>query len=136
MATMLIVEDDPAWRSLYLMEFGNQFDVFEANDGLQALSMLDWVRPDVILLDLNLPRLDGRNFLQRMAAKGVTAPVVVCSGTVPEGAATPQGVQMAPKSGDLRQVRAAVRTAVQAAGVVARATGARVEEAGEPEWLD
>ena len=135
MATMLIIEDDPAWRSLYLMEFGNQFDVFEANDGLQALEMLDWVRPDVILLDLKLPRLDGQNFLLRMAAKGVRAPVVVCSGALPEGVATPQGVQMALKSGDLRQVRTAVRTAVQAAGLVSRAASG-AEETSEPEWLD
>ncbi len=135
MATMLIVEDDPAWRSLYLMEFGQQFDIFEANDGLQALSMLDWVQPDVILLDLKLPRLDGQHFLEKMAEKGVRAPVVVCSGVIPEGSAALPGVQMAPKSGDLRQVRSAVRTAIRAAGVVSR-TAAPEDEAGDTEWLD
>lgn len=135
MATMLIVEDDPAWRSLYLMEFGQQFDIFEANDGLQALSMLDWVQPDVILLDLKLPRLDGQHFLEKMAEKGVRAPVVICSGAIPEGTATPQGVQMAPKTGDLNQVRTAVRTAIRAAGVVSRG-GAPESEASDTEWLD
>lgn len=135
MATMLIVEDDPAWRSLYLMEFGQQFDIFEANDGLQALSMLDWVQPDVILLDLKLPRLDGQHFLEKMAEKGVRAPVVICSGMLPEGGATPQGVHLAPKTGDLRQVRSAVRTAIRAAGVVSR-TAAPEDDAGDTEWLD
>ena len=135
MATMLIVEDDPAWRALYLMEFGQQFDVFEANDGLQALSMLDWVQPDVILLDLKLPRLDGQHFLQMMAEKGIHAPVVICSGAIPEGGATPQGVQMAPKTGDLNQVRTAVRTAIRAAGVVSRGREPE-QETGETEWLD
>jgi len=135
MAKMLIIEDDPAWRSLYLMEFGKQFDVFEANDGLQALAMLDQVEPDIILLDLRLPRMDGLNFLRQMAAKGVRAPVVVCSGALPEGPAPLQDVHMAPKSGDLRDVRSAVRAAVQSAGVASRA-GLAPEDTGEPEWLD
>ena len=132
MATMLIVEDDPAWRSLYLMEFGKQFDIFEANDGLQALSMLDRVQPDVILLDLKLPRLDGQHFLERMAEKGIHAPVVICSGVIHEDTATPQGVQLVPKSGDLRQVRAAVRTAIRAAGAVSRSSTLQ-DDAGDTE---
>jgi len=135
MATMLIVEDDPAWRALYLMEFGQQFDIFEANDGLQALSMLDWVQPDVILLDLKLPRLDGQHFLEKLAEKGVRAPVVICSGAIPEGATTPQGVQLAPKTGDLNQVRTAVRTAIRAAGIVSRGHGPDADS-GETQWLD
>jgi DNA-binding response OmpR family regulator len=117
------------------MEFGQQFDVFEANDGLQALSMLDWVQPDVILLDLKLPKLDGKHFLEKLHDKGVHAPVVVCSGAIPEGAAAPQGVQMAPKTGDLNHVRSAVRTAIRAAGVVARGDEPEVDRS-EMHWRD
>jgi DNA-binding response OmpR family regulator len=135
MTRMLIIEDDPAWRSLYLMEFGREFEVFEANDGLQALSMLDWLRPDVILLDMRLPRMDGRNFLSRLEAKGVKAPVVVCSGLLPEDAASMTGVQLTPKTSDLRYVRNAVRSAVESTGVTAKV---RLDAGGDdqPEWLD
>ena len=135
MATMLIVEDDPAWRALYLMEFGQQFDVFEANDGLQALSMLDWVQPDVILLDLKLPKLDGKHFLEKLHDKGIHAPVVICSGAIPEGAAALQGVQMARKTGDLNHVRNAVRTAIRAAGVVSRERAPELDR-NETPWRD
>jgi len=135
MTTMLIIEDDPAWRSLYLMEFGKQFEVFEANDGLQALSMLDWVQPDIILLDLRLPRMDGQSFLKQLAAKGIKAPVVVVSGILPETPAPIGGVQVAPKSGDLRQVRSAVRAAVRATGATTT-TQLDGDESDETEWLD
>ena len=60
---------------------------------------------------------------------------MICSGVIPEGAAALEGVHMAPKSGDLRQVRTAVRTAIRAAGVVSR-TSAPQDETGDTEWLD
>lgn len=133
MATMLIVEDDPAWRSLYLMEFGSQFEVYEANDGLQALAMLEWVQPDVILLDLRLPRMDGYKFLRQLELKGVRVPVVVCTGGLVDDEQSMAGVRVAPKSADLRDVRSAVRAAVQGPWV-------REVDAASPdedtEWLD
>lgn len=134
MATMLIVEDDQAWRSLYLMEFGKHFEVFEAKDGLQALGMLDWVQPDIILLDLRLPRMDGQTFLRQMERKGVRAPVVVCSGALPETGVPVKGVQVAPKSADLRYVRSAVRTAIQSSWGPLLDSGSASPD--EPEWLD
>jgi DNA-binding response OmpR family regulator len=133
MSTMLVIEDDPAWRSLYLLEFGKQFDIYEANDGLQALSMLDSLHPDVILLDLKLPRMDGRAFLRQMERKGVKAPVVVCSGLLPEGDPAMAGLQMAPKSHDLKYVRSAVRALVDAR---ATSAGAAIEDEDAPEWFD
>ncbi len=133
MSTMLVIEDDPAWRSLYLLEFGKQFDIYEANDGLRALSILESVRPDVILLDLRLPRMDGRAFLRQMERKGVKAPVVVCSGVLPEDDPAMIGLQLAPKSHDLRYVRSAVRALVEARG---SSVGTGVEAEDEPDWLD
>jgi len=135
MTTMLIVEDDPAWRSLYALEFGPRFEVMEASDGLQALRMLDKVRPDVILLDLRLPRMDGPSFLRQLEARGVHAPVVVCSGALPESAAAMGCLKTAPKTADLRYVRSAVEAAVEAASLGSRAVDVD-ERPNEPEWLD
>ena len=135
MSTMLVIDDDPAWRSLYLLEFGKQFDIFEANDGIQALAMLDSVKPDVIILDLRLPRMDGRTFLRQMERRGVKAPVVVCSGMLPEGDASTAGLILAAKSADLREVRTAVRAAVASQGSP-RQTATALNLSDEPEWLD
>jgi DNA-binding response OmpR family regulator len=135
MSTMLVIDDDPAWRSLYLLEFGKQFDIFEANDGIQALSMLDSVKPDVILLDLRLPRMDGRTFLRQMERRGVKARVVVCSGMLPESDASTAGLILASKSADLREVRTAVRAAVASPGSPHQ-TATALDLSDEPEWLD
>jgi DNA-binding response OmpR family regulator len=135
MPTMLIVEDDPAWRSLYLMEFGSHFEIFEANDGLQALSMLDRMRPDVILLDLRLPRMDGRSFLRKLKAKGVKSSVIVCTGSPPEGPALEGVAQVAAKTSNLRDVRTAVRNVVTSLGL-AQSPVAVEAESPQSEWRD
>jgi CheY-like chemotaxis protein len=48
-----------------------------AVDGEAALSVMGQVRPDVVVLDLNLPKLDGHEVLKRMKTMGEHAPVVV-----------------------------------------------------------
>jgi CheY-like chemotaxis protein len=59
-ATVLTVEDDPIVRSdlrLVLEDAG--YDVTDARDGLEAVALARVHAPDVIVLDLGLPRLDG-----------------------------------------------------------------------------
>ena len=109
MRTMLIIDDDPAWRGLYNAEFKSHFHLVEASDGIEALAQLDRAKPDIILLDIRLPRLNGLDFLRAPERKGLATPVVVCSGLVTEagGFAIP-GVKAAPKTADLRPLRAAV----------------------------
>jgi DNA-binding response OmpR family regulator len=109
MRTMLIVDDDPAWRGLYSAEFKSSFRLVEAGDGIEALAQLDRAKPDLIVLDIRLPRLNGLDFLRALERKGLTTPVVVCSGLVSEdGRFAVPGVKAAPKTADLRQLRAAV----------------------------
>jgi DNA-binding NtrC family response regulator len=113
MAKMLVVDDDPAWRALYRMGFEADFEVFEAVDGLDALAALDRVRPDVIVLDLKMPHLDGMGLLRQMERRGLKVPVVVCSGmfTMDSPPAIP-GVFPATKSPDLRNVWSALEAAM------------------------
>src|SRR5439155_21596702 len=102
-ARMLVVDDAPAWRALYRMAFEGQFEIFEATDGQEGLAVFDSVKPDVIVLDLRMPKMDGLDFIRRLGHKGVHAPIVVCSGTLTDGErpAIP-GVQLTPKTPDLR----------------------------------
>lgn len=89
-ARILLVEDNPADLDLTretLEEAGLVIDVSTATDGAEALRYLDdvaagaSVRPDLVLLDINLPKLDGRAVLAAMRARdGLrTVPVVVLS---------------------------------------------------------
>lgn len=60
MPTVLIVEDDPATRRLYKFLLANGgYAVVEADDGLAALELLAERRCDLVITDLNMPRLDG-----------------------------------------------------------------------------
>ena len=65
MATkILIVEDDAPIREMYRVKFANEgFEVQAAEDGLIALNTLDSFMPDIILLDVMMPNMDGMDFL-------------------------------------------------------------------------
>jgi DNA-binding NtrC family response regulator len=113
MKRMLVVDDDSAWRALYRMGFEADFEVFEAVDGLDALAALDRVRPDVIVLDLRMPHLDGMGFIRQMDRRGWKTPVIVCSGTfTTDSPPAIPGVFPAQKRPDLRDIWSALETAL------------------------
>jgi len=78
--TVLLVEDEAALRHVLrdLLE-REGFTVVEAADGVEALDEIDRSAPDVLVLDLNLPRLDGYGVLSHLRARASTAklPVIV-----------------------------------------------------------
>lgn len=59
MTKILLVDDDNALRQLYAVELGKKHTVIEASDGQQALTQIKSTRPDLILLDIMMPNLDG-----------------------------------------------------------------------------
>jgi type IV pilus assembly protein PilB len=78
--TVLLVEDEePLRRVLRDLLEREGFTVVEAADGVQALDEVDRSAPDVLVLDLNLPRLDGYGVLGHLRARPSTAklPVIV-----------------------------------------------------------
>lgn len=86
MATVLIVEDEPVIRMILkeaLELFGHR--VSEAQDGLEALQVMDSrPRPDVLLMDLFMPRLGGKEVVQRMRAREdlKDIPIVLLTGAL------------------------------------------------------
>jgi DNA-binding response OmpR family regulator len=119
MPRILLVDDDPAWRNLYRMALESQFDLFEATDGYQALSVLGAVRPDVIVLDLRMPRMDGMDFIQRLSRRSPRPKVIICSGTFTE-AERPliPGVSLAAKTPDLKELWSALRSVIPTAAEI------------------
>jgi DNA-binding NarL/FixJ family response regulator len=60
--TVLVVDDQPLMRSALIMSLSGEPDievVGEAADGLQAVEMAGSLRPDVAIMDIRMPRLDG-----------------------------------------------------------------------------
>jgi DNA-binding response OmpR family regulator len=81
--TVLIVEDDPVLRRLYRVALGVEgFAVVTAEDGFDALRSIESGRPDAVVLDLGLPRLDGRDVARELTANAATEhiPIVVVTG--------------------------------------------------------
>ena len=79
-ATVLLVEDEePLRRVLRDLLEREGFNVLEAGDGVLALDAVDRGAPDIVVLDLNLPRLDGYGVLSHLRARPATAhlPVIV-----------------------------------------------------------
>lgn len=79
---VLLVEDDPSVAQMYRLKLElDCYEVAVAPDGIVALEMASTMRPDVILLDIRLPRLDGLGVLEALRANAQTrdVPVVILS---------------------------------------------------------
>lgn len=67
MKKVLIVEDDPMLVEIYSKKFElSGFEVSLANSGTEAISKAQEIHPDVILLDLVLPEMDGFGALKKI----------------------------------------------------------------------
>ena len=79
---VLVVDDDPVILELLRINFEIEgFEVFSASDGQEGLERARADRPDVVLSDIMMPRLDGLQLLARLRDDPATAgvPVVLLS---------------------------------------------------------
>jgi len=75
---ILVVDDEPAVRESLAssLEF-EDYEVVTATDGLSALDELGRTRPDLAILDVLMPRMDGLTTCRRLRARGETLPVLM-----------------------------------------------------------
>lgn len=80
---IMLVDDEPNLRELLrqMLELGG-FDVVEAEDGLEALEKLEMITPDVMILDVMMPNLDGVSLCKKLRAGTTFArlPIIMVSG--------------------------------------------------------
>ena len=78
---VLVVDDDAAVRDLLAVVLGAEgYVVRAAENGAEALALIDMERPDLILLDMMMPVMDGWQFAQAYRQRpGPPAPIVVCT---------------------------------------------------------
>lgn len=78
MAKLLIVDDDPAVRASLDRALRVQgYEVISASDGLEGLELLRSEHPDLVVLDVMMPRLDGLEACRRLRAEGFETPVLI-----------------------------------------------------------
>ena len=78
MAKVLVIDDEPHARVLLDMHLSHRgYDVLLAGDGWKGLQLFHQEHPDVVLLDLNMPELDGVTVLKEIRAVDLKQPVIV-----------------------------------------------------------
>ncbi|HEY0430935.1 MAG TPA: response regulator [Pyrinomonadaceae bacterium] len=87
MATLLIVDDDNLIRETLHELLSGAHECHTADRAEQALAFLDVETYDVVLTDLTMPGLNGRELLRYVQAKHTNTPVIVISGDIDEGKA-------------------------------------------------
>lgn len=74
---VLIVDDEQGVRDSLRLLLKTTFEVGIAEDGLQAVELFDDFKPDLVLLDMLMPRLDGIETLKRIKEKNSEVPVIM-----------------------------------------------------------
>jgi DNA-binding NtrC family response regulator len=123
MKTILVIDDEQSIRdSLRMILEYEKYEVHFASDGETGLSLAQKVSPDLVLLDVKMPGIDGLEVLQRIRQRSTDLPVVMISGhgTIETAVeATKRGAfDFLPKPLDRDKLLVTVRNALQAARLV------------------
>lgn len=80
MTKIAIIEDDPTINQMYRMKFeATSFEVQMASDGEQGVALAEAFRPDLILLDIQMPKMNGYETLKAIRSHewGKNIPVII-----------------------------------------------------------
>lgn len=83
-STILIVEDNASNRRILRNALVDRYEVQEAEDGAAGLKLLKSIRPDLVILDIKMPNMDGFQFLQELGKEPEelrSIPVLVLTGS-------------------------------------------------------
>jgi DNA-binding response OmpR family regulator len=82
--TILVIDDDEDLRAALAEQIAleDDFHVIEADTGLQGVEAAMACAPDLILLDVDLPDINGREACQRMRAAGIKTPIIMLTAAI------------------------------------------------------
>jgi len=80
--TLLLVDDDNDLRATLAEQLAlyEEFTTIEQEDALSALKFLDSEKVDMIILDVGLPDMDGRELCKRIRKQGINVPIIMLTG--------------------------------------------------------
>lgn len=82
MSKKILIADDAAFMRMMVKDAlskGGYTDVYEAVDGADAVQKYDELNPNLVILDITMPNLDGLGALKEIRAKNSNANVIMCS---------------------------------------------------------
>ena len=79
---LLLVDDDDVLRETLRdqLELHQEFKIEEASSGAKALELIGGSKYDLLIIDVGLPDLDGREVCKRMRRAGINVPIIMLSG--------------------------------------------------------
>jgi len=82
----ILVVDDSNLNRQVLVDFlqTKDFDIKEAEDGQKALDMIQAEKPDVVLLDLIMPVMDGFETMEKLRELNISVPIIVITAYIKE----------------------------------------------------
>ena len=80
----ILLVDDSLLSRLSIKKFldSSKYSIEEASDGIEALEMIAKEIPDLVILDLLMPNLDGIGVLERLKSENINVPVVIVSADI------------------------------------------------------
>ncbi len=132
-ARLLVVDDEPALRDALESSLAFEgYEVITATDGYEALDAVEREHPDLVLLDIMMPRMDGLTTVRRMRSRGDTAPVLMLTARDAVGDRV-TGLDVGAddylaKPFELDELLARVRALLRRNAIAAEAARAAVEE--------
>ena len=67
MQSILVVDDEPMAREILISQLRTKYtriDVYQADNGVNALAMLKHITPDVVVFDINMPNMNGSQLVR------------------------------------------------------------------------
>lgn len=120
MAKLLVVDDDKNLRLLYEQELTDDgHEVTLASSGPEALEQLKTRRPDLIVLDISMPGMDGIEALGKILAKDKSMPVILNTAysNYKDNFMTWSADAYVVKSGDLTELKAKIKDVLKSRGI-------------------
>ena len=112
MKRILVVDDEEGIRFLYKEELEEEgYEVELAEGGEEALKKFSKSKPDLVILDLKMPGMDGLEVLERIREQDKDIPVVICTayGEYKSDLTTWASDAYVVKSADLRELKGVIK---------------------------
>ena len=136
---ILVVEDEEGLRALYEEELREEgYDIFTAKNGKEGIAVLEKEKPDLVVLDIVMPKMDGIEALGRILGKEKRTPVILhtCHPGYKADFMSWAADAYITKSVDLSELKEKIRELLKKGGPESKTAGPKTETAPRKAKVD